>query len=227
MDILIIEDNDSLAANIGEYLVQQGDTPDFAADGQKSLALCRAHDYDAIILDLGLPDIDGIDVCTRLRHTQDEHTPLLMLTARDTVEDRIAGLEAGSDDYLTKPFSLRELHLRLQAIARRREDNANALCVGTIRMDPATRLVHLDNEPVELSPIGFNILRILMESYPGVVTRQRIERVIWHDEPPDSQAALRGHILRLRRNLATPNVPVPIKTIHGVGYQLIDNESTS
>lgn len=220
MYILIIEDHDSLAANIGEYLEQQGDVPDFAAQGETALALCHKHDYDAIVLDLNLPGIDGIDVCTHLRRDIRPGTPILILTARDTVADRITGLEAGADDYLTKPFSLRELYLRLHAIMRRRTDNPSCLRVGALCMHPQQRLVYRADEPLALTPINFSILELLMQAFPGVVTRRRIEHAIWRDQPPDSEAALRGHILRLRRLLATADMPEPIKTVHGVGYRL-------
>lgn len=220
MYILIVEDNDSLAANIGEYLTQHGDAPDFAANGELALTLCQAHDYDAIVLDLNLPGIDGIEVCSRLRATRHHAPPMLMLTARDTIDDRICGLEAGADDYLTKPFSLRELHLRLQTITRRRASNQRQISVGDISMLPRQRIVHRGPEALELTPISFDILKLLLEAFPGVVTRGQIEHVIWQDEPPDSEAALRGHIHRLRRALATTAAPDRIKTVHGVGYRL-------
>lgn len=220
MYILIVEDNDSLAANIGEYLTQQGDVPDFAASGELALTLCREHDYDAIVLDLNLPGVDGIDVCSRLRATMHNAPPMLMLTARDTIEDRIYGLEAGADDYLTKPFSLRELHLRLQTITQRRAGARQQISVGDISMQPGQRIVRRGGETLELSPISFNILKLLLEAFPGVVTRGQIEHVIWQDEPPDSEAALRGHIHRLRRTLVTTAAPDRIKTVHGVGYRL-------
>lgn len=220
MYILIVEDHDSLASNIGEYLEQQGDIPDFAAQGETALALCRQHHYDAVVLDLNLPGIDGLEVCTQLRHSTGQNTPILMLTARDTVNDRISGLEAGADDYLTKPFSLRELYLRLQAIVRRRDDAGTCLRVGDLCLYPQQRLVYRDAAPLELSRINFHILELLMRAFPGVVTRERMEKAIWQDEPPDSDAALRAHILRLRRLLATAAVPEPIKTVHSVGYRL-------
>lgn len=220
MYILIIEDHDSLASNIGEYLEQQGDVPDFAPQGETALALCQQHHYDAVVLDLNLPGIDGIDVCKQLRHTTGSNTPMLMLTARDTVDDRICGLEAGADDYLTKPFSLRELYLRLQAIVRRHDAAGTCLNVGDLHLHPEQRLVYRGDVPLELSRINFSILDLLMRAFPGVVTRERLEKAIWQDDPPDSDAALRAHILRLRRLLATSTNPEPIKTVHGVGYRL-------
>jgi DNA-binding response OmpR family regulator len=128
--------------------------------------------------------------------------------------------EAGADDYLTKPFSLRELHRRLQAIVRRRADTCRQLAAGELRMDLERRLVHCGAVPVELAPISFQILELLIRAFPGVVTRTQIEHVIWNDNPPESDAALRGHIHRLRQLLEGPAERRLIKTIHGVGYQL-------
>lgn len=220
MHVLIVEDNATLATNIGEYLEQQGDEPDFASDGALGLRLCEINRYDAIVLDLRLPKVDGMDFCRRLREDSRNPVPILMLTARDTVDDRIRGFEAGADDYLTKPFSLRELHLRLQAIVRRRVDACQQLTAGDLHMDLDQRLVHCGVVPVELAPISFQILELLIRACPGVVTRAQIEHVIWNDEPPESDAALRGHIHRLRQLLEGTSDRRLIKTVHGVGYQL-------
>jgi len=222
MQVLIIEDNDALATNIGEYLEQCGDEPDFASDGAVGLRLCETNRYDAIILDLRLPRIDGISLCQRLRRDSHNATPVLMLTARDTVNDRIEGFEAGADDYLTKPFSLRELYLRLQAIVRRGLDTATELRVGALRLDIEQRCALYDGDRVELAPISFRILELLMRAYPAIVTRQDIEHAIWHDEPPESEAALRGHIHRLRHLLRHYSGHSLVRTVHGVGYQLTD-----
>jgi len=221
MHVLIIEDNDILATNIGEYLEECGDEPDFASDGAIGLRLCEANRYDAIILDLQLPRLGGIALCQRLRQQMNNLTPILMLTARDTVDDRIEGFEAGADDYLTKPFSLRELYLRLRAIVRRGAESSTALQIGKLRMDFDQRLVHYEQSKLELSPMTYSILELLVRAYPAVVTRQDIERVIWDDEPPASEAALRGHVHRLRHLLIEHSGQVLIRTVHGVGYQLM------
>lgn len=223
MHVLIIEDNDTLAANIGEYLEQQGDEPDFASDGALGLRLCELNRYDAIVLDLRLPRMDGMAFCRRLRTELGDPTPVLMLTARDTVDDRIEGFETGADDYLTKPFSLRELHLRLQAVVRRRIDACRHIAAGDVRMDIDRRVVHCGNQAVELTPISFQILEMLIRAHPGIVTRAQIEHVIWHDDPPESDAALRGHIHRLRQLLEKPVGQSMIRTVHGVGYQLMSS----
>jgi DNA-binding response OmpR family regulator len=136
MQVLIVEDDLKLAANLGEYLEEQGDTPDYASDGQVGIQLCACQTYDAIVLDLRLPRLDGIRVCQQLRAQHRSGVPILMLTARDTVEDRIEGFEAGTDDYLVKPFSLREMYLRLCAIVRRQQPSTDEEWqVGALRLD--------------------------------------------------------------------------------------------
>jgi DNA-binding response OmpR family regulator len=220
MHVLIVEDNAPLAINIGEYLEQQGDEPDFASDGAFGLRLCAINRYDAIVLDFRLPKVGGMDFCRRLRANGHNPAPILMLIAHDTLDDRIQGLEAGADDYLTKPFSLRELHLRLRAIVRRRGEACQQLSAGDLHMDLEQRRVHCGAVPIELAPISFQILELLIRAFPGVVTRTQIEHVIWNDQPPESDAALRGHIHRLRQLLEASAGRRLIKTVHGIGYQL-------
>lgn len=224
MHVLIVEDDAALATNIGEYLESHGDQPDFASDGAIGLQLCEINAYDAVILDLRLPRLDGISFCEQLRGRLRHNTPVLMLTARDTLADRIEGFEAGTDDYLCKPFSLRELYLRLQSIVRRgASDTATQqLTASILSMDLARHSVTCRDKDVTLTPIIFQMLEMLMRAFPGVVTRAQFERQIWHDEPPESDAALRGHIHRLREILRQAAGQQVIRTIHGVGYQLAD-----
>src|SRR5699024_9735801 len=168
MRILIVEDDPKLAANLGEYLEEQGDTPDYASDGQMGVQLCSSQSYDAIILDLRLPKLDGIRVCQKLRQTHHLNVPILMLTARDTVEDRIEGFEAGTDDYLIKPFSLREMYLRLHAIVRRQQySNTKILKVGGLHLDVSQHIVCYHDARIELTPINFDMLEMLMRAAPG------------------------------------------------------------
>ncbi|HET7313964.1 response regulator transcription factor [Salinisphaera sp.] len=223
MRVLIVEDDPTLAANLGEYLEEQGDEPDFASDGRIGLQLCMAEVYDALILDLRLPRLDGISLCRRLREEQGVSTPILMLTARDTVEDRIEGFEAGTDDYLVKPFSLREMYLRLRAIVRRHQPaDQGALTVGALSLDVNSHVVRYREQSIELTPISFSMLEMLMRAAPGLVSRADFEAKIWNGEPPESDAALRGHVHRLRELLeAAAGQPV-IHTVHGVGYRLLE-----
>lgn len=224
MHVLIVEDDVALATNIGEYLEQQGDQPDFASDGAIGLQLCKINAYDAVILDLRMPRIDGISFCGRLREKMHSSLPVLILTARDTVEDRIEGFEAGADDYLCKPFSLRELYLRLQAIVRRgrKAGHVDRLAAGIVEIEVHQRIVRCGDQVVDLTPIVFQMLEMLVREYPGVVTRTQFEREIWNDEPPESDAALRGHVHRLRELLRQAAGAQVIRTIHGVGYQIVD-----
>ncbi len=223
MLILIVEDDPKLAANLGEYLEEQGDVPDYASDGRIGLQLCSEHLYDAIILDLRLPRLDGIRLCRQLRFEQNMSTPILMLTARDTVEDRIAGFEAGTDDYLIKPFSLREMYLRLCAIVRRQQTRGNGeLRVGALRLDVHRHVLLYHDQQVDLTATSLAMLEMLMRAAPGLVSRGDFEARIWHDEPPESDAALRGHIHRLRMLLESVTGQSVIHTVHGVGYRLLE-----
>lgn len=224
MRVLIVEDDPTLAANLGEYLEEQGDEPDYAADGRIALSLCEAGHYDVLVLDLRLPRLDGLSLCRQLRAGRHRATPILMLTARDTIEDRIEGFEAGTDDYLVKPFSLRELYLRLRALVRRGQPGPapQQLVHGLLLLDDDAHTVTFDGRGVPLTPIAFAMLRLLMQRAPGVVSRADFEREIWADEPPGSTAALRGHVHRLRELLESRAGHPVIRTLHGVGYQLIE-----
>lgn len=223
MRILIVEDDPKLAANLGEYLEEQGDEPDFASDGRMALQLYRPDIYDALILDLRLPRLDGLSLCRRLRLEQGMRTPILMLTARDTSSDRITGFEAGTDDYLVKPFSLREMYLRLQAIVRRNQPfESGALAVGALTMDVREHLVFCRGQSIDLMPIGFAMLEMLMQAFPGLVSRAQFEAKIWQGEPPKSDAALRGHIQKLRDELEAAAEQPVIRTVYGVGHRLLE-----
>lgn len=223
MRVLIVEDDPTLAANLGEYLEEQGDEPDYASDGRIGLQLCATEAYDVLILDLRLPRLDGISLCRQLREEQGLSTPILMLTARDTVEDRIEGFEAGTDDYLVKPFSLREMYLRLCAIVRRHQPvGSGTLTVGALSLDVNSHVVRYRDQAIELTPIGFAMLEMLMRASPGLVSRADFEAKIWNGEPPESNAALRGHVHRLREVLETVTEQPVIHTVHGVGYRLLE-----
>lgn len=226
MYLLVIEDNPDLAANIGEYLQGRGDTVDYAADGLTGLHLSAVNDYDVVILDLNLPGLDGLSLCRRLRQDGHSTVPLLMLTARDTEHDKISGLEAGADDYLTKPFSLAELHARLRALARRRAGGTSVLRVADLSFDVSSLLVRRGQRRLEPSRAGLKLLEALLRASPGVLSREAAERAIWGDEPPDSEASLRGHIHSLRRIIDEGEPVKLLHTLHGVGYRLLpDAES--
>ncbi len=221
--ILLIEDNRGIAEMVGEYLERRGYGIDYAADGATGLRLATSDSYDVIVLDLMLPGMDGIELCRRLRSEAKKSTPVLMLTARDTLEDKLVGLEAGADDYLVKPFEVRELEARVRALIRRdrRLVSAEVLRVGDLVLDTATwRLTRAGCE-LTASPIALKLLSILMRESPRVVSRRDIEREIWGDMLPDSDT-LRSHLYNLRKIIDKPFDKPLLHTIHSAGYRLAD-----
>jgi DNA-binding response OmpR family regulator len=220
MHLLLIEDNLDLSANVGEFLESRGNTVDYARDGTQGLQLAGSEGYDAVILDLGLPGLDGLTLCRRLRDTARRDVPIVMLTARDTETDKLNGFDAGADDYVTKPFSLLELQARLKALVRRASGSRGVLQVADLTFDLRTLLIRRGSRPITLAPTGMRILEQLMRASPGVVTRDQIERTVWGDDPPGTDAALRGHILIIRNAVDSENEPKLLHTVHGIGYRL-------
>lgn len=223
MHILLVEDNRDLAQNIFDYFEAKGYTLDLAEDGISGLHLAASNPYDVIVLDLMLPGLDGLTLCKRLREAG-KQTPVLMLTARDSLDDKIAGLEAGADDYVVKPFALREVNARLRALMRRAQTQPGTglLRVGDLSFDPVTFKVMRGERTLDLPPIPLKILESLMRHSPRVLSREELERAIWGDSPPDSDA-LRAH-LHILRNAVDKQAGIPlIKTLRGLGYQ-ISNE---
>ncbi len=222
MRLLLIEDNRDLAVELADFFESQGDIIDAAADGITGLHLAVVNEYDAIILDLGLPGMNGLQLCRRLREDAKKWLPVLMLTARDTVEDRINGFEHGADDYLVKPFSLRELKLRLDALMRRQSISRQQrlLILGDLELNSDTHEVKRAGRPIQLTGIEFQILEYLMLQTPKVVTKQDLEHKIWGDSPPEGDV-LRVHIHHLRNTIDRPFPGSPmLHTIRGVGYQI-------
>lgn len=227
MRILIIEDNPDIAANIGDYLEEQGHTIDFAGDGITGLHLAVVNEFDAIVLDLALPGMDGLEVCRKLREDAGKDTPVLMLTARDRLEDKIAGFETGADDYLVKPFALQEVEVRLDALFRRgRRRTVRELVVGDLKYNLDTLTVSRGGVDIELNPIGLKLLKSLMESSPNVVSRTELENEVWGEEMPDSDS-LRVHIHSLRALIDKPFNSKMIQTRHGIGYRLVEPDEVS
>ena len=219
--ILIVEDNADIAENIGDYLEQQGHVLDFAMDGIGGLHLALTHDFDIIVLDIMLPGMDGLAFCRKLRKEADNKTPVLMLTARDTLSDKLAGFDAGADDYLVKPFALEELAARISVLARRRGQTSTArLCVADLEADTGKMQVQRAGRQIELNRAGFKILIMLMQAHPKVVTRKELEHALWGDAPPGSDA-LRSHIYALRSAIDRPFKHALLETVHGVGYRLV------
>lgn len=224
--ILLIEDNRNISEMVGEYLERKGFGVDYASDGADGLRLAVENSYDVIVLDLMLPRIDGLEVCRRLRQEAKKSTPVLMLTARDTLDDKVRGLEAGGDDYLVKPFAIQELEARVRALIRRdrRQVSAEVLKVGDLVLDTATLRLTRGGRDLQLSPIGLKLLTILMRESPRVVSRRDIEREIWGDALPDSDT-LRSHLYNLRKVIDKPFERQLLHTIHSAGYRLAELET--
>jgi len=222
MNILLIEDNRDLALNIFDYFEAKGHAMDLAEDGLSGLHLAASNQYDVLILDLMLPGIDGLTLCRRLREAG-RQVPVLMLTARDSLDDKIAGLEAGADDYVVKPFALREVEARLLAIVRRAQvrEGPSVLQVGDLSFNPETLKVVRGERTIELPPIPLKILDILMRQSPRVLPREELERGVWGDYPPDSDA-LRAHLYILRNAIDKQADRPLIRTLRGIGYQISD-----
>ena len=217
--ILIIEDNQDIRYNLVDFLEAKGHQTDNTDDGLKALALLTLQQFDIIILDIMLPGMDGIGLCKELR-TRGNETPILFLSARDSVQDRIEGLSNGADDYPVKPFSLAELELRIGAILRRvRRPASHILQVADIAMNLDELTVTRAGVPVRLNPMTFKILKILMLKSPSVVTREEMEHELWGDDRPDSDS-LRTHIHNLRVAIDTPFDKPLIRTISGFGWTL-------
>ncbi|KAA2283676.1 response regulator transcription factor [Arenimonas fontis] len=221
--VLVVEDNRGLSEMVGEYLESRGFGVDYASDGVDGYRLASENGYDVIVLDLMLPRMDGIEVCRRLRQEARKATPVLMLTARDTLSDKVTGLEAGADDYLVKPFAIQELEARLRALIRRerRQVSAGVLKVADLVLDTASLRVTRAGRELQLSPIGLRLLTILMRESPRVVSRRDIEREIWGDSLPDSDT-LRSHLYNLRKIIDRPFDRPLLHTVQTAGYRIAD-----
>jgi DNA-binding response OmpR family regulator len=221
--VLLVEDNRNISEMVGEYLESKGFGIDYAGDGLDGYRLASENSYDAIILDLMLPRLDGIEVCRRLRGETKKATPVLMLTARDTLDDKITGLGVGADDYLVKPFAIQELEARLRALIRRdrRQVSAETLKVGDLVYDTASMRVTRGGQELQLSPIGLRLLAILMRESPKVISRRDIEREIWGDGLPDSDT-LRSHLYNLRKTLDRGFDKPLLHTVQSAGYRIAD-----
>ena len=222
--VLLVEDHRDLAETISMALESAGFTMDYAADGPEALRLATENMFDCIVLDLMLPGIDGLAVCRRLRNDHGIDTPVLMLTARDRIEDKLTGFEHGADDYLVKPFVIEELKARVNAlVSRKRGETASTrIIAGDLMVDTRTREVTRRGRPLDLSPTGFRILRILLREAPAVVSRETIEHELWGEDAPDSDA-LRSHVYILRKALDKPFEPddaTMIRTVKCVGFRL-------
>lgn len=221
MHILIIEDDLSIAANLYDFLESSGHTVDSAADGLTGLHLATTQHFDGILLDLGLPGMNGVNVCRKLRQEAQIDTPILMLTARDTLDDKLLGFEYGADDYLVKPFALKEVEARLLAIHKRYSGKVThrKIEVENLSFDPTTRSIQFANQAVKLPPKCVRLLALLMSEPGRVFTRRELEAEAWEGSLETSDT-LRSHMHILRRALLQAGGCDPIETIHGYGYCL-------
>ena len=220
MKILLLEDNIQLAESIGEYLEGMGCDIDYAYTAASCVSFVEQNQYDVLVLDIAMPGMTGLEACDQIRQHLQVATPLIFLTARDTLDDKLAGYKAGGDDYLIKPFAPEELLRRLQALSLRgpRRD-LGIVKIGPLEVNYSNHSVIRDGKTIALHATQFAILKLLTQNYPHTVSRERVERTIWGDNPPDSDA-LRTHMYRLRNLLDKPfDLPL-ILTIHGKGYRL-------
>jgi DNA-binding response OmpR family regulator len=225
MNVLIIEDDPAIAANLYDYLEGRGFLVDVAATGTAGLRLALAESWDAILLDLALPGLDGLTLCRRLREEAYRDTPVLMLTAKDTLDDKLAGFGHGADDYLVKPFSLKEVGVRLDALIKRYRGQVTqrTLHWADVRFDLATLAVERAGRAIRLQPKCLHLLRLLMQAPGRVLGRPELEAEVWGEALPDSDT-LRAHIYTLRKALAQPGETDLIQTVHGLGYRLIGGD---
>lgn len=223
ISILLVEDDYDLAATVLDFLSLEGITADHAASGEAGLTLAQTHPYDVLILDLNLPKMDGLTLCKRLREAGHD-TPVLMLTARDTIDDKLAGFRVGTDDYLVKPFEISELVARLQVLARRRSGEAKKLTVGELTMWIEKREVYRGEKRLKLTPTCWKMLEVLMRKSPEVVSRQRLEEAVWRDDPPESNS-LKVHLYKLRQQVDGGFSNPMIHTIAGHGFKVGDHDT--
>jgi DNA-binding response OmpR family regulator len=219
-DILLIEDNADLAGNIIDYLEAIGHRLHYASDGEAGLREALVRSFDIVLLDLALPGRDGLDVCAELRRLSDRRVPILMLTARDTLGDKLAGFAQGADDYLVKPFPLAELAARVAALAQRPLlGQPHRLVMGPLVVDRQARVATREGRVIRLTPLLWKLLLMLAEAWPRPVSREEATLRLWGDEPPSSDS-LRAHVHLLRQIVDKPfDVPL-IETVHGVGFRL-------
>jgi two-component system OmpR family response regulator len=218
--VLVVEDESRMAKLIQRGLSEEGLAVDIAGDGEGGLAMAHQTAYDAIILDVLLPGLDGFAVCARLRR-EGVWAPVLMLTARDSVDDRVSGLDAGADDYLVKPFAWAELLARLRALIRRgAHERPVTLQVGDLRLDPATRGVWRGNTEIELSAKEFGLLEALMRRPGDALSREHLLERVWDSEYENRSNIIDVYVRRLRAKLDRPFGRRSIETVRGRGYRL-------
>ncbi|WP_281561443.1 response regulator transcription factor [Thalassomonas sp. RHCl1] len=218
INILLVEDDIDLAATIVDYFEVESISCDHAANGVHGLALVEAHDYQVILLDINLPEMDGFTLCQKIRESSND-TPILMLTARDTLVDKVTGFDAGTDDYLVKPFEIEELLIRVLALSKRRSGQVSKLSFGKLVLQLRERLAFFDGRELKLTPITFKLLEKLMRESDKPVSRAVLMHAVWGEDQPDSNS-LKVHIHHLRKQLEKVQANLLIDTEPGYGFSL-------
>lgn len=220
LHILVIEDEEAIALNIAEYFEARGHSLDFAITGTQGLEMALQQPYDVVILDINLPKMNGYQVCQQIREQQTRQLPILMLTAKDSAEEKITGFHAGADDYLTKPFSLAECEVRCQALSRRPLLHTSFIIeLGELKVDRKAQRIWRQDTEIKLKKIGYQIIEALAIAHPMTLSRSQLIQKIWQDEPTESDA-LRSHMYQIRTHLDKPFDRPLLKTVHGVGFAL-------
>lgn len=221
MRVLLVEDNRRLNNSLRMSLIDDGYAVDPAYDGLEAEEMAEFYPYDAIILDVMLPKKDGFDVCRELRNRR-VNTPILMLTARDTIEDRVSGLDSGADDYLVKPFAIEELRARLRALLRRESSDKSALLqVADLSVDPATHFVERDGLSIDLTAKEYALLEYFMRNPNRIITREMAESHIWSYDFMSTSNVVDVYVRRLRRKIDDPFDVKLFETVRGAGYRLL------
>lgn len=221
LSILLVEDNAEIAGQLVDYLEEKDLIMDYAATGREAVNLMDNNSFDLIILDLMLPDTDGYELCNTLKQKSEKYLPVLMLTARDSLHDKLHGFEVGADDYLTKPFALEEVYMRCLALSRREQlHQEKAITLGELTIDSGQKSVSRQGKMLSLSKTDFTILQALVAAYPNAVSKRELNQKVWGNDMPETDA-LRSHIYTLRNTIDKPFAQDMIKTVHGIGFKLV------
>ena len=222
LNVLLVEDDLDLAETVIDYLAIESISCDYAGNGVAGQKLLADNSYDVVLLDLNLPRLDGLTLCQGLRSSGND-TPVLMLTALDRLDDKVAGFEAGTDDYLVKPFELRELVVRIHALSRRRSGQVQLLRCADLEMNLKEYMVIRAGRNIKLSPIAWQILETLLRAAPETVSKQKLTDAVWGDHPPDSNS-LKVHMHHLRKAVDESFAQPLIHTIPGRGFSIKEGE---
>ncbi len=217
--VLVIEDQHDIAANIWDFLERRGYVVDHCADGVSGLARAMDGGFNVIVLDLGLPRLDGLDLCRKLR-AAGHGVPVLMLTARDTLDDKLRGFGEGADDYMVKPFAMHELEARIRAFHRRVQPVRNDIALGSLAYDPATMMATREGRSIALTRLQGSILSTLLHDAPKVTSHQRLLQAAWSSDTGDI-AALHTQIYELRALIDRPFAHAMLQSVRGIGYRLV------